>query len=98
VRDKALSGQECRRCRANEKRRRTTKNRVTWEPADGKLRGRWYANVGTVTRADGKKYNVFLTVLRRDLERVMRSFGRDTLLVESAPACRTRFKFEEQPA
>lgn len=77
---------------------RVDKRIVAFEPSDGKPKGRWYANVGTATRADGKKYNVFLTFLRRDLDRAARAFGRSSVLIESAPAYRVRLKFEEQPA
>lgn len=77
--------------------RNSDKRKVVFYPSDGKANGRWYANLGTVIRPDGEKYNMFITFLRRDLDRSARSFGRNAILIESCPAYRVRFKFERQP-
>lgn len=73
------------------------KRKVAFEPSSDKDTGREYFHVGTVTRLDGRKYNMFATFLHRDLARAARAFGRSTLLISSAPARCIRFKFEEQP-
>lgn len=70
--------------------------KVSFDPSDGFSKGRWYANVGTVTKANGKRYNVFLTFLRRDLDRTAKAFGKSNVLIESCPGYRVRFKFEER--
>lgn len=63
--------------------------------SDGKVKGRWYANIGTL-KIDGKGYNVFLTFLRRDMDQIIRSIGRSAVQIESTPAHKVRIKIERQ--
>lgn len=70
------------------------RRKVTFQPSDGKSLGRWYANVGTLT-IDGRKFNCFVTFLRKDLDKFLTRAGKIPFDIAQTRAF-ARIKLEPQ--